>query len=202
MTMIAMALGTAGMIGAAPAQPPRTQPDASVHQIRLQTARFQDVEVALAENYIPAPFCETAEMMGRDPAEGGMGVHYFRPDLLGLTSQPGERVDGVGTHTDFSQPAVLVYEPQADGSLELVAVENLVFKSAWDAQHGGRRPSFRGRIYNEMADDPSTPVDEAHGFAPHYDLHIWVHRANPNGLYAQFNPDVTCDHAPSMDAHH
>lgn len=36
------------------------------------------------------------------------------------------------------QPGVLVYEPQADGSLELVAVDNLVFRDTWKrAGHGG-----------------------------------------------------------------
>jgi len=55
-----------------------------------------------------------------------MGVHYLRPDLLGVTAPPSPRVNGVGTHTDFRTPSILIYEPQADGSLELVAVENRV----------------------------------------------------------------------------
>lgn len=46
-----------------------------------------------------------------------------------------------------------------------------------------------------MADDPNTSADEAHAFTPHYELHVWVHRDNPQGLFAEFNPGVTCDHA-------
>ena len=29
-----------------------------------------------------------------------MGIHYFRPDLLGITAPPSPRVNGVGTHTE------------------------------------------------------------------------------------------------------
>jgi hypothetical protein len=35
-------------------------------------------------------------------------------------------------------------------------------------------------------------MDEAHGFEPHYELHVWTHRPNPSGLFAEWNPAVTC----------
>src|SRR5687768_2518516 len=78
-------------------------------EVRAATERFQDVKVALAEGYIrdPSDMCETAEMMGRPASAGAMGVHYFRPDLLGITTPPNPRVDGTGTHTDFRAPSVL-----------------------------------------------------------------------------------------------
>jgi hypothetical protein len=50
-----------------------------------------------------------------------------------------------------------------------------------------------GVPYDEMVDDPATAVDEAHAFAPHYDRHVWVYRDNPFGMFAQFNPNVSCD---------
>ena len=104
-------------------------------EVRTATEKYQDVKVALAEGYIrdPANMCETADMMGRPASDGAMGVHYFRPDLLGITAPPNPRVDGNGTHTDFHAPAILIYEPQADGSMQLVAVENLVFQASWAA---------------------------------------------------------------------
>ena len=172
--------------------PPRNQPDQSLKQLRDTLRRFEDVNVALSEGYAPVGMCETAEMMGRDPAEGAMGVHFVRIDLLQPTAF-GPRVDGVGTNTDFSTPTVLLYEPQADGGWELLGAENLVFADAWDAKNRGMKPMYRGRAYDYMRDDPATEVDEAHGFAPHYDLHIWLFRENPLGTYRQFNPDVTCD---------
>lgn len=165
-------------------------------EVRAATARFRDVKVALAEGYIqdPSGMCHTAEMEGRPAEDGGMGIHYFRPDLLGITGPPNPLVSGTSTHTDFRRPAVLIYEPQADGSLELVAVENLVFIDAWERANHPQPPSFHGVAYDRMADDPATEVDEAHGFEPHYDRHVWIYRDNPDGVFAPFNPNVSCRH--------
>ena len=76
-------------------------------EVRRATERFRDATVALAEGYIRDPFdiCDTAEMMGRPATLGAMGIHFFRPDLLGIAGPPSPRVDGTGTHTDFRQPA-------------------------------------------------------------------------------------------------
>ena len=171
--------------------------------VRRATNRFSDVNVALAEGYIRDPFdvCETAEMMGRPAALGAMGIHFFRPDLLGITKPPSPRVSGTGTHTDFRTPSVLIYEPQSDGSLELVAVENLVFAAAWRATGHTEPPSFHGVPYDAMADDPATAIDEAHNFEPHFDRHVWIHRPNPNGLFTPLNPAVTCANHRSTTTH-
>jgi hypothetical protein len=166
----------------------------TLDEVRAATEKFKDVNVALAAGYIrdPADMCDTADMMGRPAADGAMGVHYFRPDLLGVTEPPNPRVTGNGTYTDFRMPAVLIYEPQEDGSMELVAVENLVFKAAWEASGKTDLPSFFGKAFDLMADDPATKLDEAHNFEPHYDRHVWLYRKNPKGMFTPFNPDVTC----------
>jgi hypothetical protein len=91
-------------------------------------------------------------------------------------------------------PSIVIYEPQADGSLQLVAVENLVFKEAWQAAGNDGPPSTDGHEWYRMVNDPDTEVDEAHGFQPHYELHAWVFRENPNGPFEPFNPAVTCEH--------
>ncbi len=185
---------------------PQDAPDAgepTLADVRAATDRFRDVNVALAEGYLrdPANLCDTAEMMGRPAELGAMGVHYFRPDLLGITAPPSPRVNGDGIHTDFRLPAILIYEPQADGSMELVAVENLVFASAWHASGQAERPSFHGVPWDAMSDDPATPVDEAHMFEPHYDRHVWIYRDNPNGVFAPFNPAVSCHHHQGPTSH-
>ena len=175
-------------VGPGPGEP-------TLAEVRAATERFRDVEVALAEGYVRDPFdlCDTAAMMGRPESLGAMGVHYVRPDLLGITT-PSPRVDGVGTHTDFLQPSILIYEPQADGSLALVAVENLVFARSWRATGQSAPPTFHGVPYDTMTDDPATETDEAHMFEPHFDRHVWIYRDNPNGVFAPFNPAVTCAH--------
>jgi len=175
----------------------------SLAEIRKATERFRDVNIALEEGYLrdPGNMCETAEMMGLPKSLGSMGIHFFRPDLLGISAPPNPRVDGVGTHTDFVNPAVLIYEPQADGSLELVAVENLVFAKAWSEAGNDGPPSFHGLPYDTMIDDPATAIDEAHNFEPHHDRHVWLYRENPNGIFAQFNPRVTCEHHEIKHSH-
>ena len=186
--------------GEAPAPGPG---EPTLDEVRAGTERFQDVNVALAEGYVrdPANMCETAPMMGRPAAEGAMGVHYFRPDLLGVTAPPSPRVDGNGMHTDFHTPAVLIYEPQADGSMQLVAVENLVFIRAWMEAGQNEPPTFHGVPFDRMEDDPTTELDEAHNFEPHFDRHVWVYRENPNGVFTSFNPTVTCEHHQSDMTH-
>ena len=96
----------------------------------------------------------------------------------------GERFPLEGGHTDFRKPAILIYEPQADGSMELVAVENLVFAHAWRAAGNAERPTFHGVPYDSMIDDPKTATDEAHMFEPHFDRHVWIYRDNPSGVFS------------------
>jgi hypothetical protein len=187
--------------GSAPPAPGPDEP--SLAEVRRTTERYRDVNVALAEGYVRDPFdlCETAAMMGRPASLGAMGIHYFRPDLLGITAPPSPRVSGSGTHTDFRRPSILIYEPQANGALELVAVENLVFAASWLAAGHSEPPTFHGVPYDSMRDDPGTAEDEAHMFEPHFDRHVWIHRENPNGVFAPFNPAVTCANHRGAQGH-
>lgn len=162
-------------------------------RIRHATQRFRDINVALSEGYMIAPpgHCVDAEAEGEPRQLGAMGVHVVRPDLLGITAVS-PRVNGVGTNTDFTRPTVLVYEPQSNGRYELVAVENMVFAQAWHAAGNLKRPEFHGNEYYKVIDNPLTPADEAHGFEPHYELHIWLYRQNPAGMFMPFNARVKC----------
>jgi len=184
------------------------QQDPTLDEVKSVAERYRDVQVAIAEGYTTDHKCVTAEMLGFPASMGAMGLHYVRRDVLGLPDKPVGRVKGTGTHTDFRQPAMLVYEPQSDGSLQLVAVENLVFASAWHETAGHKEPpKFHGRSYPLLKDDPATKVDEAHGWEPHYEQHLWVFRDNANGAYSPFNPKVTCRYnkppapAPQHSAH-
>ncbi|APE31907.1 hypothetical protein BOX17_13655 [Halomonas aestuarii] len=166
--------------------------EAMIETLRAATQRFEDVKVALAEGYVPDPSgeCVSAAAHGLPAELGAMGIHYLRPDLLGITvTEP--RVDGTGTHTDFMSPAILLYEPQEDGSLMLVGIENLVFRQAWEAAGHTEPPTLAGRRWDYMVDDPDTPEEEAHHFQPHYDQHVWF-RENLKGNLEPFNPSVTC----------
>lgn len=204
--MAALAAVSLLAIGCRPAETPKAEAKAetwtpgpgepTLEEVKALTEKYKDVKVALAEGYIqdPSGACETADMMGKPASDGAMGIHYFIPAQAGVTAPPNPRVDGNGIHTDFRKPTVLLYEPQADGSMVLVGVENLVFEAAWKAAGKTAPPTFHGKPYEHMADDPATPLDEAHNFTPHYDRHVWVHRENPNGVFTPFNPAVTCAH--------
>ena len=81
--------------------------------------------------------------------------------------------------------------PGAEGALKAAGV-----KSQEEAGNKGL-PTFHGVEYDHMFDDPATQIDEAHNFEPHYDRHVWLYRPNANGMFAQFNPTVTCQfHKP------
>jgi hypothetical protein len=168
--------------------------EVDLDELRTSLDKYQDVNVALADGYIPDPagHCVTAEMAGAPAELGNMGIHYLHPEILGITKTTPE-VNGTSTHTDWSRPAILIYEPQADGSLVLVGLENLVFEEAWIAT-GEPSPMLNGRPWDYMKDDPATEGHEAHNFAPHYDQHVWLWRENPNGALEPFNAAVTCEH--------
>lgn len=189
----ALALSSALTASTAVAEVPRTQPDQALQQLARELEPYKNVNHALSNGYRRAnPHCESS------PA-GAMGIHYVRGDLLGLPPGPpvpGQRMDGTGTYTGVNPPAILLYVDDAavTGGKRLVGIELLVFAAAWNAANN-HPPMYRGREYNYMADDPNTTADEAHNFTPHYDLHIWLFEHNPSGLYAQWNPALSCSSA-------
>lgn len=190
MAKIARALGYLAVCcaSAAIADVPRTQPDQALQQLARQLEPFKDVSYALSKGYIQGSPCEA------HPTLGAMGHHYVNPQLLGLTAPVNGRVNGTGTYTGVNPPPILLYVPNGQGGLRLAGIELLVFAAAWNAANN-HPPMYRGREYNYMADNPDTPQDEAHNFMPHYDLHIWLFDHNPSGLYAQWNPALSCSTA-------
>jgi len=179
-------LTLAALVSCTGADPGAAEP--TLEEVLAATEKYQDVNVALAAGYVRdwLDACETPYHMGITEPLGTMGIHFLRLDLLGIDDQ-GTRLDVTGTHTDFREPAVLVYEPQADGSLELVALENLISAAAWAAAGNADSPTFQGIPWEYRAADPSMMVEA------HYDRHVWV-RENPSGVFAQYNPEVSCEH--------
>lgn len=98
-----------------------------------------------------------------DPA-GGMGFHYGK----------GAAIDA---QVDLNEPEVLLYEPTAGGGLELVGVEYIVPLNAWAA---ATPPSLFGQTFHR---------NDAFGL---WALHAWVWKANPSGVFADWNPQVSC----------
>ncbi|MGE4057117.1 MAG: hypothetical protein AB7F99_20210, partial [Vicinamibacterales bacterium] len=107
----------------------------TLDDVRAATEKYKDVNTAIADGYVRdwMDICETAYHMGLDlEKHGSMGLHFIRQDLLGILEDE-TRLDVTGTHTDFLQPAVLVYEPKPNNAIELVAIENMDSAGAWQA---------------------------------------------------------------------
>jgi len=136
-------------------------------EVRAATAKYHRVEVAIAEGYFNTRECVAS------PA-GAMGIHYVN---RALRDDPA---------LDPTRPEVLVYEPQKNGQLRLVAVEYFVWRAAWDALS----PSSSPTLFGEPFFRSFGPA--AHGLPDHYELHVWLWRNNPSGMFAQWNPKVTC----------
>jgi hypothetical protein len=101
-----------------------------------------------------------------------MGVHWAKPALVG---------DG---KLKVTTPEALVYAPD-HGTLRLAAVEYVVLKAAWDAQHV-EAPVLFGQRFNY------TPAGNRFGLPAYYSLHVWIWKHNPAGKFAMWNPEVHC----------
>ncbi len=86
-------------------------------------------------------------------------------------------------------PEAVIYEPQEDGDMELVAVEYVVLKSAWRAEHPTGRPRLMGQRFELVK------AGNRYGLPNFFELHIWAWRANQNGMFEDWNPDVSCEFA-------
>lgn len=133
---------------------------------RRATARYHDVDEAFADGWA-AVVSECVAV----PGLGGMGYHHLNPSLA----------DGT---VDASAPEILLYAPQKNGRLRLVGVEYVVpFGVMPRAADGGTAPELFGEQFSES--------EAAGGWA----LHAWIWRHNPAGLFADFNPMVSCENA-------
>lgn len=160
---------------------------AGLARIRHATARFHDVDRAMAADYTvwsPDPFAPGATCPSSP--EGQMGYHLVNVGLRG-----GAGVPAAGdANIDLKYPEMLLYEKRADGKMHLVGVEYLVFQAAWERVHGvGAGPP-------EILGQPL--LLSSHSFTaggppiPHYELHVWVWRPNPLGMFYPWNPRVSC----------
>jgi hypothetical protein len=131
---VALALAMVGCAEGAPLSPGDQAPAAqlatlpgtaeanlAIAKLRRSTARYHDVDAAVADGFLQVEECEER------PGEGQVGVIYGNPS----------RIDA---NIDPSAPEALLYEPAADGRMSLVGVE-LVIPYA-QLRNAGLQPAF------------------------------------------------------------
>lgn len=141
----------------------------------------RDALVLVAYNYLPAAQAQgysiLTDLAGKtcidQPGVGGMGVHYVNGGLVGDPAIVAR------------QPEAVVYQPATDGRLQLVAVEYVTIKSAWDANHSAP-PALFGHEF--MTTD--APNRTACRRSTRCTCGAWD--KNPDGTFAMWNLDVVC----------
>jgi hypothetical protein len=147
---------------------------------RRATAKYHRLDAAINDEY--GLFTDAAGIACIDmPGMGAMGVHYVKGALVG---------DGA---VAAATPEAVVYAPGEDGAPHLAALEYVVFKADWDANHSSA-PTLFGQTFN------FTDAGNRYGLPPFYSLHVWLWKRNPAGMFAMWNPNVSC--TPGEDDGH
>jgi hypothetical protein len=169
--MIARAIVTTLLaLGALAAPAAQAAPD-DLAAVRAATARFHNAHPGYSL------LTDAAGIACIDkPGEGGMGVHYVNGTLVG---------DG---KINAGTPELVVYEPLANGRQRLVAAEYVVFQADWDPTHSGP-PELFGRKF-ELVEEGNR-----YGLPAFYELHAWLWKHNPAGMFEDWNPRVSCAEA-------
>lgn len=129
--------------------------------LRSSTAAYHDFATAAKAGWATQI---TPCMVDPDGA-GGMGFHYGNTALI----------DGTAT---VEKPQLLLYEPEKNGKLRLVAVEYIIPYSFHP------RAAAPPVLFNQ----PFQRVDPFQVWG----LHAWVWENNPSGIFASWNPRVDC----------
>ena len=134
-------------------------------KLRDSLAKYKDPFVAVRDGYFSTVGCVQTP-------DGGMGIHFLNPALIGPKADP-------------AKPPILMYEPGSDGKFQLIAVEWIIPLATGIKA----RPTLFGQDFEgPMAGHEPLIPDGLH----HYDLHAWIFKKNPKGVYSHANPDVDC----------
>ena len=146
-----------------------------LQSVRKLLDKYNDPIVAVHDGFLSTLACVSYSKGGGEGSmrypPGAMGVHFIN-------------MGNVGPALDPAKPQVLIYEPVGD-KLQLVAAE--WFMPADLA--GGKAPT----VFNQELGGPMEghkPVMPAG--LHHYDLHVWLWKTNPSGVFSATNPALKC----------
>jgi len=167
---LAFAFGSSTVRGQGSSLPPELE------QLRLSLQKYQDPVVAIRDGYFSTLGCvEYPKPGGQGQVAyqaGAMGIHFLNPSLISPAPDP-------------KRPTILLYEPDAHGKLTLVGAEWFVPLATGIIE----RPQLFGREFDGPMEghEPLLPQN-----LHHYDLHVWLWKQNPAGLFSPTNPLVKC----------
>ena len=163
--------GTLAPDAAAAAVTANASTASQIAALRRLVAPFHDFETASQAGWsTPITPCLVAGDLPSTPGTGAMGFHFGNLAYI----QDGGVVD-------LLQPELLLYEPEQNGKRRFVGVEYIV--PFTDHPADADPPTLLGQ---EFAPVPEFGV---------WGLHIYVGRENPSGIFAPWNPKVTCEDA-------
>lgn len=99
---------------------------------------------------------------------GGYGIPFVNTEYEG---------------TELERPPVLLYRLSATWTYQLTGAEWYV---PVDDAEGP--PSLFGHQFHDAAGAHSPEFEQGE----HYGLHVWLYTANPDGMFARFNPAIRC----------
>lgn len=138
---------------------------AKLDSMRAMFRKYQDVFVAVHDGYHSTVACV-------ETPNGNMGVHFVN-------------MANVGPVPDPAKPVVLLYEPMGNDSLRLTGVEWFVPIATGIKE----RPVVLGQpMIGPM--EGHVPIMNKEDI--HYDLHMWMYKDNPDGMFNQTHKGVSC----------
>jgi hypothetical protein len=162
-------------------------PSEDLQAVKAASARYHSLEQAKEAGYSTAgePCVSAPPPPG---VTGAMGIHAVNSALV---QDPA---------IDPLHPEIMLYLPNGDGKLDLVGVE--YFRVALANTESGAMP-WLPQTPPPLGFADSAPVVLGYqldgpmpGHNPtmpwHYDLHVWLWADNPAGVFAQFNPNLSC----------
>ncbi len=145
-----------------------------LERVRAALEKYKDPVVAIHDVYLSSLGCTDfphAAKPGHEPyPRGAMGIHFFNPAL-------------VSPKLDPMHPQILLYEPEGE-TMRLVGAEWFVPAAVVESPPELFGQKFWGPMEGHEPLMPGTLV--------HYDLHVWLFKDNPEGLFAPTNPAVKC----------
>jgi hypothetical protein len=166
-------------VSSGPAEAPGSSqpgPAPGLDEVRAALEKYQDPIKAVHDGYFSTLGCveyPSAGAAGHVPnPAGGMGIHFLNTNLIGPVPDP-------------LHPQILLYEQRGE-KLRLTAAEWFIPLETGVKE----RPSLFGHPFDG-------PMEGHHPIMPstlhHYDLHVWLWKKNPAGIFSATNPDVKCN---------